>query len=157
MEIIDGGRLAPLLRAGDVRELELLGWTPNSALWAAAMLNYDEPDTRSWSLFSTLRDTTQAPIAAFGYHPDSQHIWLLSQPLLLPEKLTLIRHTREWVGHMLKASECPHLGNMVAAFNAPAVNWLTHSKAFDVDRETPYVVSGCRFFRFQTKPLETLH
>lgn len=157
LELLDSTRLAPLLRAGDVRELQLLGWTPNNALWTAAMLNYDEDQVMSWALFSSLRGTCQAPIAAFGYHSQSNHIWMLGQPLLRQEQVTLIRHTKEWVDFMLKASGEDWLGNTVAAFNGPAVNWLERSKAFDVDRETPYIIGGSKFYRFETKPLETLH
>lgn len=143
----DAVALAPLLRASDKEEADILSYGADAALRMACLDIH--PKTKSYGVHSS----KSGLVSAIGYTKGGL-IWSLSRDFdKLSDKAALIRSTPHIVNRFLVESKHPILFNVIGAFNVGAIKWLEHSGCFDIDRsrEPPLVIEGRTFYHFRTR------
>lgn len=140
----DAGRLAPVLRAADLREIQAnLGEDPRLVL--ARSLAISDP------CYAAVDERDQ-PMALFGAAPDLRDadvgmVWLLGSDALAAHAFSVARHSRAWVGTLQQRYRV--LWNRVDSRNDVHIRWLRWCGFTVVKLIQHYGVERRPFYEFE--------
>ncbi len=134
------------LRASDLEECRILGYSPMGAMAAGLMFG---------DAFAALDTETAQPVGAFGWSVGGI-IWSLWTPLTKLQSLQVLRESPNWIAELVRLSGEKRLSNHVLATNKSTLEWLKLTKCFAID-PYPVVLRGEEFNYIETIPAMELN
>ncbi len=144
--------LAASLRKDDVRELNLLGHTPRTAL-SLALMDALSVGTlgNAWAVYSPYQHRY---VGMYGYNRIGRTIYSLWTDLTLAQARLILRETPKRVLGLVVESGGYPLGNVVWSKHSVARKWIERSQCFDLQSPKPPFRPDC--LPFTTKPVAEL-